>query len=88
MKLSRLVSVALGIALSGVVVLAARAQRTPSDDAAEVASLDTVYQAAVKRNDAAAMDNILADDFVLVTGRGQVFTKTDLIEATRKKSSV
>ena len=31
------------------------------------------------------MDQILADDFVLVTGRGKVFSKTDLIESARKK---
>jgi len=27
------------------------------------------------------MDRILADDFVLVTGRGRVYTKTDLWRA-------
>ena len=50
-----------------------------------VAALDTKYQAAVKSNDAATMDQILADDFVLVTGRGKVFRKADLIESARKK---
>src|SRR6476659_1789691 len=55
------------------------------EDAKTVAALDTKYQAAVKSNDAATMDQILADDFVLVTGRGKVFSKTDLIESARKK---
>jgi len=55
------------------------------EDAKIVAGLDTKYQAAVKSNDAATMDQILADDFVLVTGRGKVFSKTDLIESARKK---
>jgi len=36
-----------------------------------VAALDTEYQAAVKANDVATMDRILADDFVLVTGLGK-----------------
>jgi ketosteroid isomerase-like protein len=58
------------------------------DDAATVAALDTEYQAAVKRNDAATMDRILADDFVLVTGRGQTYAKGDLIRDARTKSSV
>jgi hypothetical protein len=40
------------------------------EDVKTVAALDTKYQAAVKSNDAATMDQILADDFVLVTGRG------------------
>jgi hypothetical protein len=36
------------------------------EDAKTVAALDTKYQAAVKANDAATMDQILADDFVFV----------------------
>ena len=55
------------------------------EDVKTVAALDTKYQAAVKSNDAATMDEILADDFVLVTGRGKVFRKADLIESARKK---
>ena len=55
------------------------------EDAKTVAALDTKYQAAVKSNDAATMDQILADDFVLVTGRGKVSSKADLIESARKK---
>jgi ketosteroid isomerase-like protein len=58
---------------------------SPEEDAKIVAALDTKYQAAVKANDAATMDQILADDFTLVTGRGKVFSKTDLIESARKK---
>ena len=58
------------------------------NDRRAVAALDTQYQAAVKANDAAIMDRILADDFVLVTGRGQTFTKTDLLTAARDKTTV
>ena len=54
-------------------------------DEKSVAALDTKYQAAVKSNDATTMDQILADDFVLVNGRGKVSTKADLIESARKK---
>lgn len=53
-----------------------------------VGALDTQYQAAVKANDAAAMDRILADDFVLVTGRGQVFSKADLLKEAREKTTI
>jgi len=77
------------VVLSGLAAVAAPLVGVPlSDDAATVAALDTEYQAAVKRNDAAAMDRILADDFVLVTGRGQTFTKADLLRDARAKSSV
>ena len=58
---------------------------SPEEDVKTVAALDTKYQAAVKSNNAATMDQILADDFVLVTGRGKVSRKADLIESARKK---
>ena len=58
------------------------------DDKASVAALDTEYQAAVKANDAATMDRILADDFILVTGRGAVFTKEDLLTSARNKEVI
>ena len=58
---------------------------SPEGDAKAVAALDTKYQAAVKANDAATMAQILVDDFVLVTGRGAVFSKADLLDSARKK---
>jgi ketosteroid isomerase-like protein len=57
------------------------------EDAKAVAALDTKYQAAVKANDAATMDQILADNFTLVTGRGAVFSKADLLDSARKKET-
>ncbi len=58
------------------------------DDRAIVAALDTAYQAAVKANDVATMSRILADDFVLVTGRGTALTKADLLKSAESKESV
>jgi ketosteroid isomerase-like protein len=55
----------------------------PDRDQQAVAALDTQYQAAVSKNDAATMDRILADDFVLVTGKGKLFTKADLLKEAR-----
>jgi len=49
-------------------------------DESAVAALDTEYQAAVQNNVVATMDRILADDFVLVTGKGRIYTKADLLE--------
>jgi ketosteroid isomerase-like protein len=54
-------------------------------DTQTVAALDTVYQAAVKANDIAIIDQILADDFVLVTDRGASLTKADLIKEAQGK---
>jgi ketosteroid isomerase-like protein len=75
-----------------VIVTMAVLATTPSklnasseEDAKTVAALDTKYQAAVKANDAQTMDQILVDDFVLVTGRGKVYNKADLVDSARKK---
>ena len=54
---------------------ATRANSSAEEDARAVAALDTKYQAAVESNDAVTMDQILADDFALVTGRGKVLAK-------------
>jgi len=59
-----------------------------SEDERIVAALDAQFQQAVKENDAATMDRILADDFILVTGRGKVFTKPELLEEVRNGSTV
>ncbi|MGA7930169.1 MAG: nuclear transport factor 2 family protein [Candidatus Sulfotelmatobacter sp.] len=62
---------------------AASAASPRTTDEAMVVALDTQYQAAVKGNDAAAMDRILADDFALVTGSGKTYTKADLLTEAR-----
>jgi ketosteroid isomerase-like protein len=67
----------------GVIALALSASAAAADDRATVEALDTEYQAAVKSNDVAAMDRILADDFVLATGNGKTFKKADLIDEAR-----
>jgi ketosteroid isomerase-like protein len=62
--------------------------RSAADDEKVVEALDIEYQAAVKKNDVATMDRILADDFVLVTGLGKTYTKADLLEEARSKRTV
>ena len=53
------------------------------NDKKTLAALDTEYQAAVKINDVATMDRLLADDFTLVVGSGKTFSKADLLEESR-----
>ena len=60
----------------------------PTLDAQTVAAFDTVYHKAVKANDVAIMDQILADDFVFVTDRGVSLTKADLIKEAREKRTI
>ena len=45
-----------------------------------VGALDAEYQQAVKKNDVATMERILADDFVLITGNGRKQTKAALLK--------
>ena len=72
------------IALGLLVAIAVKSMNaSAADDAKVVARLDTQYQAAVKINDAVAMDPILAEDFVLVTGSGKTYTKADLLAEAR-----
>ena len=63
-------------------------QNTISTDESIVASLNARYQEAVKNNDAAVMDRILADDFTLVTGNGRVYTKADLLKEASEKTVI
>jgi uncharacterized protein (TIGR02246 family) len=62
-----------------------RNEPRPADELRVVAALDTEFQRAVKTNDAATIDRILAPDMVLVTGRGSIFTKADHVERARKR---
>jgi len=54
-----------------------------SNDEEIVAALDTEYQAAVLAHDVVTMDRILADNFVLITGKGRIYTKEDLLNEAR-----
>jgi ketosteroid isomerase-like protein len=66
-----------------IIITLSVAAANSANDQKVVANLDTQYQAAVKANDAATMDSILADDFVLVIGNGTVQTKADLLNEAR-----
>jgi len=56
------------------------------EDRRKVATLDTAYQAAVERHDAAAMDAILHEQMVVVLGDGTVRTRQDLLDSARQGS--
>ena len=62
--------------------------QTAEESAKEVAALDARYQAAVKANDVSTMGLILSDDFVLVNGRGKTFSKNELLEEARNKTTI
>jgi uncharacterized protein (TIGR02246 family) len=76
---------ATGLAVGIILATTVRGvSASATDDRKMVAALDTEYQAAVKTNDAATMARILADDFVLVTGSGKTYTKSDMLEEARR----
>jgi ketosteroid isomerase-like protein len=66
-----------------VLLLGLGAVARMTDDRQIVEALDVEYQTAVMHGDVATMDRILADDFVLVTGRGRVYTKQELLAEAR-----
>ena len=81
-------SLLMGLAVAGLVVGGGAKTMTSQNveaDKKAVAALDTEYQAAVKKNDAATMDRILADDFILVVGSGKVYSKANLLQGARDK---
>jgi ketosteroid isomerase-like protein len=63
------------------------ANGSAAGDQKTVAALDTEYQEAVKRNDAARMDRVLADNFILVTASGKTHSKADLLKEARAGST-
>jgi hypothetical protein len=68
------------LAAAAAMLTGVRAAASRADGENTVAALDAQYQEAVKKNDAATMERILADDFVLVTGTGRKQTKADLLK--------
>ena len=78
----------IGVAVTMLAVGVNRMNASADEDKKAVAALDTQYQAAVEKNDAATMDRILADDFILVNGKGKTFTKADLLKEARKGTVV
>ena len=87
-QMAQMVPVLLLAAFALAVLVPGKAAGSRVDDEKAVAALDTAYQAAVERNDADTMDRILADDMVLVVGKGTVYTKADLIRSARDRDAI
>jgi uncharacterized protein (TIGR02246 family) len=84
-----LIQKARGVAVAlGVLFMSGLAHASPEQDRAAVAALDTAYQAAVERNDAEAMARILHPDMILVVGRGDVYTREDLLQSAREQQFI
>lgn len=52
----------------------------------DIAALDIEFQAAVARNDSAAIDRLLPSDYVLVSATGEVQNKADLLNEARAET--
>ncbi|MFZ2031974.1 MAG: nuclear transport factor 2 family protein [Vitreimonas sp.] len=80
---------ARGAAVALTALLSAgTAYASPEADRANVAALDTAYQAVVERNDADGMGAILHPDMILVVGAGTVYTRAQLIESARSQELI
>ena len=81
--LKRVGAASLGVFAALSLAMGVRVSADQGDVKKAVTDLDRTYQAAVQKNDAAEMERLLADDFVLVTGSGKVYTKQDLVNEAR-----
>lgn len=77
--------VACAALIAASIAMTRIAAASPDEDRRAVATLDTEFQAAVKRHDVATIDRIQHPDMVLVLGDGRVFTKEDHLQAAREK---
>jgi len=75
-----LIRVTAAAILSVAAALTSSTRSSDSSDIAAIKALDTRYQKAVESNDGKTMAELLADDFILVNGRGIVSTKADLLK--------
>lgn len=71
-----------------VAALSAGGVGSSEDSRREIAVIDTAYQAAVERNDAEAMAEILHEDMILVLGTGELYTRDDLLEWARTEAFI
>jgi ketosteroid isomerase-like protein len=67
------------------VVFPGIANSSVQDDVRAVTLLNERYQKAVLESDAATMDAVLADDFVLYSSSGAEYSKKDLLADARRK---
>jgi ketosteroid isomerase-like protein len=67
-------------ATAAAMFCAGRSGGSRVDDEKTVAALDSQYQEAVKKNDVPTIERSLADDLVLVSGKGSVQSKADLLK--------
>lgn len=86
LDVSMLKGSALALLLGAGGAVAAELQ-LPPDPLQVVGKLDADYQAAVKANDAARMEQILAEDFELVLGDGRVVTREELLKSARERTA-
>jgi ketosteroid isomerase-like protein len=79
-------SVKAGFCTFAALWAGAMARADVRDPRAVVAKLDTDFQAAVKANDAPAMERILGENMILVLGNGTTNTRTELLQEARDKT--
>ena len=58
------------------------------EDQKAILQLDSEYQEAVKNNDAATIDRLLPEDFILQSSTGKTYTKTDVLNEAKNKAAV
>lgn len=85
MKKTRMIlcGICAAVLLAGV---ASRAQKEASGDETKIIALENLWNQTQLNHDAAAIENMLDDDFVLTDYDGSVIGKTAFLESIRDKS--
>jgi ketosteroid isomerase-like protein len=73
---------------AALLLVAVTVHASPTDAKQVVAKLDTEFQAAVKVNDAQAMERILDENMTLVLGNGASNTGSELLQEARDKAYI
>ena len=74
----------LALTISLAVFLVAAA---PADDRSDILAVERAWDTAVVKRDVAALDRILADDFLLVWINGQISGKRDMLQAVAARKA-
>lgn len=72
--------------LAGVAYLVLGAAAAQGQDASKVIAMENAWNHAEMQNDAAAVELLLADDFVMTTADGVLYNKQQILASVRDKS--
>jgi ketosteroid isomerase-like protein len=83
LALSRFVAAAILLAICGNILYAGQAKPKSRENRHEIEQLEETWRAAMFKSDTAAMNALLADDFIAITASGTLQTKEETLANLR-----